>query len=97
MRLSRGDNGRVTPEPAPGRRGERIRRFIRERDWEFNFKRSAMLLVIVPAVLLIGQAATVAESGGSWWPWGLAGTIWTVLATAGSILFWLRMINRGHW
>jgi len=56
-----------------------------------------MLLVIVPSVLLIGEAATAAESGASWWPWALAGTIWAVLATAGSILFWLRMISRGHW
>ena len=95
---SSGDNARVTSnEPAPGGRGERIRRFFRERDWELAFKRCAMVLVIVPSGLLIGEAATAAESGETWWPWALAGTIWALVATAGSLLFWLRMISRGHW
>jgi hypothetical protein len=95
--VSSRENGAVTREPVTSRRGERIRRFFRERDWEFAFKRSAVVLVIVPSVLLIGEAATAAESGGTWWPCALAGTIWALLATAGSVLFWLRMISRGHW
>jgi hypothetical protein len=56
----------VARQPARRGRGERLRRFVRERDWEFAFKRSAMLLVI-PAVLLIGAAVSVGESGCTWW------------------------------
>jgi hypothetical protein len=49
----------------------------------------------VPSVLLIGEAA--AESEGTWWPRALAGTIWALLATVGSVLFWLRTISQGYW
>jgi hypothetical protein len=74
-----------------------LRRLVRERDWEFAFKRTAMVLVIVPSVLLIGESAAESDSGGKWWPWLLAGTLWVLLAGSGSVLFWLRMIRRGHW
>jgi hypothetical protein len=87
----------VTREPAPHQCGERLRRLVRERDWEFAFKRFALLLVIVPSALLISAATAEADSGGTWWPWLLAGAIWLLLAGFTSAWFWQRMIRRGHW
>ena len=88
---------RVSNEPTRRGRGERLRRFVREQDWEFAFKRSALVLVIVPSVLLIGKAASAAEAGRPWWPWALAGAMWVLIAGLGSVLFWLRMISRRNW
>jgi hypothetical protein len=97
MSRSSRDNGRVTREPAPHQRGERLRRLVREWDWESAFKRFALLLVIVPSALLISAATAEADSGGRWSPWLLAGAIWLLLAGFTSAWFWQRMIRRGHW
>jgi hypothetical protein len=76
---------------APHQRAERLRGFVRERDWEFAFKRFALLLVIVPSGLLIGAEPDEADSGGTWCPWLLAGGTWLLLAGCVSVWFWLRL------
>ncbi|GAA0572948.1 hypothetical protein HPO96_17690 [Kribbella sandramycini] len=71
--------------------------WVRGRDWEFAYTRTALLVVLVPGILIGAKAAGVAGAGAVWWPWALAG-VGYVLASGGfAVWFWVWMAEGDRW